>query len=244
MRSIARVIVVTIVSTVGQFLLASTTAAAQVLPPIDGYSVEVTFSDDLQQRMASINSLEQRLEERFRDNRHYAKSPRGAGSQRFAENRTEGTEWAGERLIADVSGFTLDNLVKALVAYNVNRAAPDFGGRIEIRINELKLTNPAIAFLGSFRSYAEGRVKVTDTDGNVLFDKPVRTNLVIDSTVDPSYDGPELAFAETDPSQRVGPTLAYFVERALARAWPEHKSEFVGPVIIRVSGPNERVILD
>ncbi|MDT8410655.1 MAG: hypothetical protein RQ741_13740 [Wenzhouxiangellaceae bacterium] len=224
--------------------LLSTTAAAEILPSTKGYSVEVTFSDDLQQRIASINSLEQRLEERFRENRHYAKSPRGAGSQRFAENRTEGTEWAGERLIGDVSDFSLDNLIKALVAYNVNRAAPDFAGRIEIHIDELKLTNPAIAFLESFQSYAEGRVKATDADGSVLFDKKVRTNLVIDSSVDPSYDGPELAFAETDPSQRVGPTLAYFVERALARIWPEHEGKFVGPVIIRVSGPNERVILD
>lgn len=229
---------------IGLFSLLSTTAAAEILPSTEGYSVEVTFSDKLQQRMASINSLEQRLEERFRENRHYAKSPRGAGSQRFAKNLTEGTDWAGERLIGDVSDFTLDNLVKALVAYNVNRAAPDFGGRVEIHIDELKLTNPAIAFLESFQSYAEGRVKVTDAEGNALFDKKVRTNLVIDSTVDPSHEGPELAFAESDPSQRVGPTLAYFVEHALARAWPEQKSEFVGPVIIRVSGPNERLALD
>jgi len=229
---------------VGLLALIPAGTTAQIVPPIEKYSVEVAFSDNLGQRMASINSLEQRLEARFRDNRHYAKSPRGAGSQRFAESRTEGTEWAGERLIADVSDFTLDNLVKALVAYNVNRAAPDFGGRIEIRIDELKLTNPSIAFLRSFQSYAEGRVKVTDADGNVLFDKPVRTNLVIDSTVDTSYDGDQLAFAETDPSQRVGPTLAYFVERALALAWPEKKGEIAGPVIIRVSGPNERVVLD
>lgn len=228
----------------GLLALVPTTAATEILPQTEGYSVEVTFSDNLEQRMASINALEQRLEARFRENRHYARSPRGAGSQRFAKNRTVGTEWAGERLIGDVSDFTLDNLVKALVAYNVNRAAPDFAGRIEIHIDGLKLTNPAIAFLESFQSHAEGRVKVTDADGNVLFDEKVRTNLVIDSTVDPSYDGPELAFGETDPSQRVGPTLAYFVERALERTWPERSREFVGPVIIRVSGPNERVILD
>ncbi|MBL37775.1 MAG: hypothetical protein CMP07_05140 [Xanthomonadales bacterium] len=236
MRSIALAI--------GLLALIPTFATAEILPQTEGYSVEVTFSDNLQQRMASINGLEQRLEARFRENRHYATSPREAGSQRFAKSRTEGTEWAGERLIGDVSDFTLDNLLEALVAYNVNRAAPDFEGRIEIHIDELKLTNPSIAFLESFQSYAEGRVKVTDADGNVLFDEKVRTNLVIDSTVDTSYDGPELAFAETDPSQRAGPTLAYFVGRALKRAWPERKSEIVGPVIIRVSGPNERVILD
>ena len=88
---------------VGMLLFIPMTSAAEILPPIEGYSVEVTFSDKLQERMASINSLEQRLEARFRENRHYAKSPRGAGSQRFAKNRTAGTEWAGERLIDDVS---------------------------------------------------------------------------------------------------------------------------------------------
>ena len=228
----------------GLFALIPISAAAQVLPPVEGYAVEVTFSDVLERRMASVNSLEQRLEERFRKSRNYARSPRGAGSQRFAKNRTAGTEWAGERLIGDVSDFTLDNLVTALVAYNVNRAVPGFGGRIEIEIHEIKLTNPAIAFLKSFQSYAEGHVKVIDAEGQVLFDRKVRTNLVIDSTVDTSHEGPELAFAETDPSQRVGPMLAYFVERALERAWPAHKREIVGPVIIRISGPNERVILD
>lgn len=233
-----------IVLAISLLALIPASATAEILPQTDGYTVEVGFSDNLQSRMASINSLEQRLEARFRESRHYAKSPRGAGTQRFAESRTQGTEWAGERLIGDVSDFTLDNLVKALVAYNVNRAAPDFAGRIEIEIDELKLTNPSIAFLESFQSYAEGRVKVTDADGNVLFDENVRTNLVIDSTVDTSYDGPELAFAETDPSQRVGPALAYFIERALERAWPDDKSEIVGPVIIRVSDPNARVSLN
>lgn len=225
-------------------LLIPAVAVSQIVPQIEGYDVEVSFSSDLQERMASINTHEQNLEERFRENRHGASSFREAGTQRFAEIRTGGTQWGGERLIGEVSDFTLDNFVKALVAYNVNRAVPDFGGRIEISIDSLKLTNPAIAFLESFQSYAEGHVKVTDADGSVLFDKNVRTNLVIDSTVDTSYEGPELAFAETDPSRRVGPTLAYFIERALERVWPEQKNEVVGPVIIRLSGPNERVILD
>lgn len=219
-------------------------AGAQNQPAPKGYDVEVSFSKALQQRMASINNLEQRLEERFRKNRHYATSPRGAGSQRFAESRTAGTKWAGERLIDEIPDFTLENIVKAMVAYNLNRAAPDFRGRIEIEIDTLKLSNPAIAFLGSIRSYAEGRVKVTSADGRVLFNDQFRANLVIDSTVDTSYDGPALAYGETDPSTRVGPVLAYFVKRALESAWPDRAGDIVGPIIIRVSGPNERVIID
>lgn len=161
-------------------LLLSGGAAAQILPPMEGYSAQVEFSRALEDRMTSINNLEQRLEERFRDDRHYAQSPREAGTQRFAASRTAGTEWAGERLIGKVSDFTLDKLVKA--------------------------------------------------------------NLVIDTTVSTSHTGPELAFVETDPSKRVGPTLAYFVKRALQQAWPQHEDGFVGPTIVRISGPNERVM--
>ena len=225
-------------------VLLSGAAGAQILPSMEGYRVEVEFSEGLERRMTAINNTEQRYEKRFRENRHDAKSPRGAGTQRFARNRTAGTEWAGERLIGKISDFTLENLLKALVAYNVNRAVPDFAGHIEIRIDRLKLSNPSIAFLDSFQSYAKGRVKVTASDGTVLFDEKVNANMVVDPTVDTEYNGSEMAFVETDPSKRVGPTLAYFVERALKKAWPERAGQFVGPVIVRISGPNERLILD
>lgn len=221
------------------FMLIPVVAAGQILPPTAGYSVDVAFSDSLGQRMGAINNLEQQLEERFRENRHYAKSPREAGSQRFAATLTAGTEWAGERLIGEISEFSLDNLVKALVAYNVNRAAPEFGGRIEITIDALKLSNASIAFLESFQSYAAGRVKVIAADGDVLLDREIRANLVTNPTVDRAYKGPALAFAETDPSRRVGPTLAYFVEQALERVWPDDADAIVGPVIVRISGPHE-----
>jgi len=229
---------------IGLCTLLCGSAGAQILPSMEGYRVQVEFSDGLERRMTSINNIEQRFEERFRENRYDAESPRGAGTQRFAKNKTAGTEWAGERLIGDVSDFTLENLFKAMVAYNVNRAVPDFGGHIEIQIDRLKLSNPSIAFLESFDSYARGRVKVTASDGSVRLDDRISANLVTDSTVSSSFDGPELAFVETDPPRRVGPTLAFFVERALTKAWPEHADQFVGPVVVRISGPNERVLLD
>jgi len=130
------------------------------------------------------------------------------------------------------------------VAHNVNRPLPDFAGSIEIHTARLQLSNPSIAFLESFQSYAVGRLKVVDSGGSVVFDDKVRANLVVDTTVDSSHDGPELAFAETDPSRRVGPTLAYFVKRALQQAWPGRQDAFVGPIIVRVSGPDERVMND
>lgn len=229
---------------IGLVLLQPNVAGAQILPQMEGYSVDVTFSEGLERRMPSINNLEQTYEKRFRKNRHDAASAREAGTQRFAEIETAGTEWAGERLIGETSDFTLENLVKAMVAYNVNRAVPEFAGHIEIDIDGLKLSNASIAFLESFQSYAAGRIKVTGADGNVLFNDSVRANLVIDTTVERDYEGPRLAFVETEPPRRVGPTLAYFVMRALQRAWPEHEDDFVGPVIVRVSDPNESLIFD
>lgn len=226
------------------FLVFPGASAAQIIPATEGYRVHVTFSDEIESRMDSINSVEQRFEQRFRQHRYDAQSRRLAGTQRFASINTEGTEWAGERLIGEVSEFTLENLVKAMVAYNVNLVVPDFRGDIEVRVNLLKLSNATTAYLDSSHSYALGRFKVTTSDGNIVFDDKVSANLLIDQTVNPSFDGPELAFVETDPSKRVGPTLAYFVRQALRQAWPEHKDAFAGPVIIRVSQSNERLTLN
>lgn len=229
---------------IGLFSLQLNVAGAQILPPMEGYAVDVTFSEKLERRMASINRLEQSYEEKFRESRHSRRSFPETGTQRYAGSETTGTEWGSERLIADPPGFTVENLVKSMVAYNINRAVPDFRGRIEIDIGTLKLSNPSIAFLDSFRSYVVGRVTVTDAEAGVLFNDKVTANLVIQPTVNRAYNGPELAFAETEPSKRVGPALANFIERALESVWPEHRDQIVGPVIVRVSGPHERVIFD
>jgi len=219
-------------------------AGAQILPPMEGYRVDVSFSDALQERMASINNLEQRYEERFREHRNSRGPGARAGSQRFAEQRTGGTEWGGERLIAEVSGFTVENLVKAMVAYNINRIAPGFGGRVDIRIDELRLSNPPLAFLESTRSAAAGTVRITDANGYLMLDERVEADLIERPTVNTDYDGPELAFIETEPARRVGPTLAQFVERALEQAWPDRADEIAGPIIVRLSGPGDRLIFE
>jgi len=219
-------------------------AQAQIKPSMDGFDVSITYSKGLDRRMASINNMEQRFEERFRENRNDSRTFREAGTQRFAKTQTEGAEWAGERLIETVEGFTLDNLIKAMVAYNINRAAPDFRGSVDIDIDMLRVSNHNMAFLNSHNSYAIGHIKVTDSSGAVLHDDKVTANLVVNPSVDRSYDGPDLAFVETEPSTRVGPTLAYFVEKALEDVWPDKKDEIRGPIILRVSGPNERVIFN
>jgi len=224
-------------------VLACGIAGAQILPAMEGYTVEVTFSKSLQQRLASVDSLERKLEARFREDRNDRDGPRQPTTQRWAASETAGTEWGGERLIGDPEHFTVTNLVKAMVAYNVNRAAPDFQGQVRVELHKLGLTNTPIAAIERVRSYAAGHVTVTLPDGSVLFDDRVSANLVVNPTADRSHTGPELAFSETEPHKRVGPTLAYFVERALERAWPGREGEIVGPVVVRVSDSNESVVL-
>jgi len=208
------------------------------------FDLAVTFSDKLQSRMAVINHSEQLAEKRFRDDHTAARTFPASGTQRFAALDTASAEWAGERLIGDVSKYTLENLVRAMTAYNVTRAAPDFNGRIELTIDRLHLSNPNVALLEGPNSYARGRIRVLHADGNLLHESKVHANLVIQPTTDRAYNGPKLAFSEIDPSKRVGPTLAQFVERALEQAWPERKRDIVGPVIVRISDPNETLIFN
>ncbi len=217
-------------------------ASAAIAPKMEGYRVEVEFSPAVARKLDQINRVERTLEERFRKNRTDRVVPRSAGVLRFARGQTEGTVWATERLIPDLEDFTVSNLVKALAADNINRANPGFQGTVRLRIDHMKIANHNVAFLSGPSSYVIGTVSLVAPDGKVLRTEKVSANLVVDHTVDTSYKGPKYAFMETQDTNRVGPALAYFVEKALERLWPDRKDRIHGPVIVRVSGPNEQII--
>lgn len=222
-------------------LLGTVDAAAQDAPDLDRIAVGAAFSKAVERRMSSIDAQEQRREKEFRKDRNYGNSFREAGVFRFAESQTEGTRWAGETLLPEIEDFTVANLVRALTVDNLARAVPDFRGTISYDIRRLKVANHPVAILQGISSYASGRIVVTAADGTLIADEKVTANLVVDPTVDRSYQGPKYAFRETEENLRVGPTLAYFVEKALERVWPEQADAIHGPVIIRISGPNEFV---
>lgn len=223
-------------------LLAAMPAAAQIAPEMKTYSVEINFREGIADILGRVDHVERVMEERFRKYRHTQRSHREAGVFRFSKSLTEGTRWANETLIPEVENYTVTNLITALTADNINRAAPEFEGRIVYEIDRFKVENHDVAILNGTNSYMTGRVVALGADGEVMKAEKVTANLVVDPTVDREYTGPKYAFFQTDPANRVGPTVAYFVERALEKIWPDKKDEIHGPVIIRVSGPQEQVL--
>lgn len=231
-----------IAGTIAAAAVITAASAQEIAPETKGYSISVSYSDFLSRNLDRINRVEQIREERFREDRFDERSFREAGTQRFAESKTAGTVWAGETLIPDLDNFTATNLLKAMTAVNVNRAAPDFSGEIRIYLESLKVDDHSVAVMQAASSWAMGTIALHHSGGEVDGPYDVTANLVVDPTVDRSYEGPKFAFAETDENTRVGPTLAYFVEQALEKAWPERSQGIHGPVIVRISEPNERLI--
>ncbi len=204
--------------------------------------VEVSYDAPLADKVETIDRAEQRLEERFRKNRYYARSFREAGVLRNTKTRFARVRWANEQLIENVEDYTLDNLIAAITRYNLRRALPDFAGTVRYRIRSIKVDNHDVALLRGVSSYVLGSIEVVDAKGSVVGRADdISANLVVDYTVDNAYSGPKLAFAETDEHNRVGPTIAYFVKKALSAVWPDHRKDFVGPIIVRIAGPNEHI---
>lgn len=201
-------------------------------------AVEVSLSKSLQKRVDRIDAIEQRREEQFRqfgtDDRNVVRS-----SRRFVNSELPGVQWAGELLIADVDDYGVENLLIALVKENMRRAGRgDFDGTIRIALNRLGVANHSLSVMRSASTYAVGRFEIVESEtGAVKQTAEVRKALGIGFEVNPHYDGPDFAFADTDPSRRVGPVLADFVQEGLEELFPGE--EFAGPVVVihsRTSG--------
>ncbi len=220
----------------GGVQLVAVDVRAQPAAP-DGVLVEVDFSKRLNRVMGAINRVERIREERFRMNR-MDDAPSTRSVQRFARSETAGTRWAGETLIPDLADYTVENLVRAFTLANLERAVPDFRGRIRYKIERIKIDDHSVAAIVGATTFVKGKIVVRNAEGRKLFEKKIVANFVLRETLDRKYQGPGFAFAESDASDRVGPALATFVERALEAAWPEKADLIEGPIIIRLSGPN------
>lgn len=195
--------------------------------------VEVSLSPFLQGHAAKINSMEQKREALFRnfndDQRGSVKSAR-----RLARVLYKNARWAGAELIADVDDYTLKNLVAAMVEANLQAAGINNPGEtIRVELDRMRLANYSIAILNGPSSYVRGKMSRVDSAGRVIEEVAFTANLVIRFSSDRSYDGPDMAFADTDPDRRIGPVLSYFVKRGLEKLFPG--KEFRSPIVLTFS---------
>ncbi|MGF1605414.1 MAG: hypothetical protein ACFB22_03675 [Rhodothalassiaceae bacterium] len=205
--------------------------------------IDIQFSKHLQKHLDSIARVEQRKEEAFRRTGLPERNP-VRSVFRFNDARTAGTQWAGEQLIPQVENYDLPTLLRRLIEDNLLRADVGFDGTIRLEVDKFRITNADVAALRGVNTYAKGRISLISPDGDVLESHKVRTNFVTDPTVDPSYTGDKYAFLETDPVNRIGPLASQFVEKALERAFPEHREDIHGPVIVSlITGASTQVFV-
>lgn len=185
--------------------------------------VEIVFSPKLESLRARINRVEQRREDRFR--RHTSDLAIRRTRSILANSTFSATRWAGAELIPEVADYTIGNLTRAIVEANLRREGIDAPGeRIRIELDWIGVDGYSIAALDREMSFVRGTVSRIDTGtGRVIASAVLNVNLVLYTTLDTSYDGPEFAFAETDANGRIGPALAYFAKRGLEKVFPDHK---------------------
>ena len=218
--------------------LFSTLAAVAVLAvgallgtPVFAADVEVNFSSRIDRNMAAINRIEQTREAYFREFYDAYQSNRVASVKKFNISRLENVKWAGQSLIPNIADFTMENLTVSLVSESLERAGmADLEGTIRLDIQRLKVSRYSVSALRGNDTFVIGTIAHLDNAGNVLKSVKISTNLVVDRSVDPRYQGPDFAFFTQDSATRVGPALARFIEKGLESLFEGKK--FTGVVMI------------
>lgn len=183
--------------------------------------IEVALSPALQANVARIDQVEQVAEQQFRQHRAYddfSRSTRAVTASAVLAN----VSWANERLIPTAAQYGVERLVRALVSDGLAKAGiTEAGLRLRVTIDRIGVRNHAVAPLRGNNNYVNGTFEELDVSGAVLRSVEVVSNLVASPTSDRSYQGDDYAFDDTDPSRRVGPSLAYFVTKGLKRLYPD-----------------------
>lgn len=203
------------------------------------YELEITFSKKLRKRLATIDRVEQIREERFRRSLIDESNPyMTILNSSAAPSSNDTVDWAGAQLISDLQDYGVENLIRSLVSRTMSQVAPDFKGLIRLRLDRIKVDNHSVAFLRASRSYVTGKIEVRDDEGRKIIEDKMTVDLDIEEIEALDYRDVDLAFAEADGSDRVGPVLAAFVQTVLGEAWPEQKERLPGVVMVRTAtGP-------
>lgn len=204
---------------------------ASSLPARADADVEVTLSSRLEAMEARIDAIEQIREKRFRKYQHYdrnaARSPR-----RFANARYRDVAWANELLVPEVAAYGVRTLLSALVNESLNRAGADRSGmNIRVHLEKLHISDHPLARLHGSHSYASGSISLVDqASGQVVRSIEFTATPAVYPSIDLGYKGPDFAFEDTDPTRRIGPTLAYFVMKGLGELYED--VEFPRPIAV------------
>lgn len=194
-------------------------------------AVEVEYSTNLDNALARINAIERKRESNFRKYRDDIGIGRIRTEKRLAKSLVDGVNWANEFLVPDLNDFNVTNLLSAMVRKNLLDAGlGDLDGTIRIKIDRFKVANHSYSFLRGPHSYVTGSFTHIDGAGAIIKSAPLSANLILNFTVNRSYQGPDFAYSDSDPDNRVGPTLTYFVKRGLDKLFPGNK--FAKPIVI------------
>ncbi len=193
--------------------------------------VGVVFSGRLASNIEKLNDIEREQERFFRETNDDNGAQRGRSSQFLHVIKLNNVNWAVETLIPNVDDYTVGKFIEAMTSETLKRAGmEDLGGTIVLTIKTIKVANHSLSFLRGTDTYVIGTIEHIGADGKVLDSKKVSANLVIDFSVDASYDGPDFAFWATDSKDRVGPALSRFIQKGLELLFPDKK--FSGPIVI------------
>ncbi len=203
--------------------------------------VDVVLGPSLAGTVSRIDQVERRNEQEFREHRAYEGLDKRSERAVSADSVLSQVEWANEALIPDAGQYGLESLIRALVTESLARAGmQSYDKTLRVTLNELGVTNHSVAPLRSASNFATGRVEEIDpATGKSLRAVDVVSNLVVNSTADRSYAGRDFAFDDTDPSRRVGPSVAYFVTSGLRQLFPDQTFPKVVTVLFGDRDPDD-----
>lgn len=195
-------------------------------------AVKVTFSDFLNKQLPRINAIEQERERIFREFR--MEGTRTAIPSNASNNRSRfgATEWGNERLVPELSEYSVENLFHALFEKGLQRVAPEFDGFLEVKITKLRVEDFSLASISQPNTQIKGEVIMRNADGQLIAEKTIWTTLLTGFSAARVYTGPDYAYREGALNTRIAPIAVEFSEKVLESLFPD--SDAPGVVIVEL----------
>ncbi|MFZ5610237.1 MAG: hypothetical protein ACOY99_11590 [Pseudomonadota bacterium] len=194
---------------------------------------DIQFGGRIGKYLPRIDAVEREREINFRD-RLDDKRGLSRSIMRYNQTRFADVAWAGALAVPRAEDYGVKSLLEGLVRLSLARIGrAEDADDIRLTLNWMTVPNHSVAVINFANTYAKGRIaRIDPATGKELESHKVMVNFVPRFSVDPNYQGPDFAFLETDEANRVGPVLAYFVSKALAKLYPEADLPEVTMVVV------------